>query len=117
MIGSYQTPTQLKDEDTYLRFFTKRELIQLIIVAVPSILIVRAGFMATSCRLICIFLSFCLAFILTGGMLLAMKLKMPDRMYLLGSGVPFDYFLIRVIRKAIKKKHVYINETEERGIS
>jgi len=115
-IGHYPTPGQLKDEDTYFKIFTKRELAQFVIMLIPSAIAIKIAYDAVVLKAVFVFLAAFTTSFLCGGMLLIMKVKLPDKMYLLGNGVSIDYFLIRTIRRKVKKSHVYIKNKEERGM-
>lgn len=113
-IGHYQTPIELKDEDTYFKFFTKTELVYVLVALVPSFFLCRGAWQSGS--LILLYLALTISFLLVVGILVCLKIKLPERMYLVGCGMPIYIILIRLIRKAFQKKKIYINNYEERAL-
>ncbi len=113
-LGHYRVPKKLQDEDHYFKFFTKIELFFMILVIAPTIVILK--FTISSGSSFMAFLGFFMAFFLVGGMLVLLKLKLPDRFYLIGTNMPLYIIVIRVIRKKLIRKTLYINHYEERRL-
>ena len=112
MLGHYENPSGLKDEDKFFRFFTKTELVFMIIVIMPSLMFCRSAF--ASGDKVAIFFAFLFTFLLCGGMLVLLKVKVPEKMYLMGSGRPLYILIARFIRKKMQPRVLYIKNTEER---
>lgn len=111
-VGRYQNPTALKDEDKYLKFFTKTELVFLTATLIPSVIIVRSAMNSGS--FFHLWIAFTLAFLLVGGTFAILKIKVPGRWYLLGCGVPIYVLIWRVVRRAMLPKVVFTKNIQRR---
>ena len=116
-LGKYRVPRELKDEDKWFKFFTKK---QLLVAAV--VLFIDAWIVVISNRLkmivvgivIALFIAIMTAIILVG--------KMPAKRYIHGGGLGFDALIMRVLkRKCLKKNRciftisAFYEETEKEG--
>lgn len=114
-LGRYPIPKEMEDEDKYLKFFTKLELLILVVPIVISFFLVRWG-IGTSNKL-CLFISCILAFIVVGVFLVCVKLKVPERMYMFCCGEPAYIVILRVLVKKFSRQTIYVKNYEEREIS
>ncbi len=101
--GTYNIPRPLKDEDKWLKFFTKTQLlivgIGIIIAALFGLILwpIGANHIAVVIAVIIIALSAVLAFF-----------PMPPDKYLYGGGYPLYIIALRVVVKMFSKKKIYI---------
>lgn len=108
-LGSYRVPAPFKDEDKWLRYFTKKSLCYMIVA-----LFIGAGqfmfFKSIHMTLIGMTL---FTVIMIGSAVLAFGV-MPADKYLFGGGENVDTLLVRLIHKNRKKnKRVYVKNYGE----
>ena len=98
-LGSYKTPAPFKDEDKWLKFFTKRMLAYL---SCGAFIAFQCFMFFHGLGLSVIGLILAILSIMFAGVLL---LTMPADKYLFGGGKKIDVLLYRIIRKRFFKKH------------
>ncbi len=104
-LGSYDIPKELKDEDKWFRYFTKRQLAYvgagilidaLMLSALSKIGLFEVGLALAELVLI-------VAFIIAFG-------KIPEDRYLMGGGYNASTIILRLISKKLpKNKVIYVN--------
>lgn len=106
-IGKYRIPDELKDEDLWFRFFTKRQLAILIAVLLADWNIFR----------ICRMLHLAVVGVLVSVGLLVITgilvfFRMPAGRYLHGGGIGLDRLLVRILKKRIPGNKVIYTRRE-----
>lgn len=103
--GRYKTPNELKDEDIWFRWFTKKQCLYM---AVSAILSVGIFVIMEKMRLTLIGAMATVVLLFAGFMI--PRTDMPDDKYLMGGGLPLEEIAIRVIAKAFQKKKIYVSD-------
>ncbi len=108
-IGQYRVPDELKDEDLWFRFFTKRQLAIFIAVFLIDWGILKiTGLMHLN--VVGVLVSIGLL-VITG---ILVFFKMPANRYLLGGGIGLDKLLARIlIKKCISGNKVIYTQMEK----
>lgn len=110
-LGDYAVMQELKDEDKWLKFFTKKQLLYMGVAALVGLgeiaLFYRIGLVVVGVELLII--NVAVSFLI--------QQKMPQSKYLWGGGMLIEDLLLRVIKKNLPgRKKLYtkfINEKEE----
>ncbi len=101
--GVYSIPRELKDEDKWLKFFTKTQLmifgIGVLIVILFGLVLMPLGayHLLTVLGVIILTIFGILAFV-----------PMPPSRYLYGGGFPLYVIVLRILNKMISKKKLYL---------
>jgi len=107
-IGRYRIPDELKDEDLWFRFFTKRQLAIFI-----AVLLADWGILKVSrlMHLTVVGILVSIGLLVTTGILVF--IKMPTNRYLHGGGIGLDRLLARIlIKKCIPGSKVIYTQME-----
>lgn len=107
--GVYEVPRELKDEDKWFRFFTKK---QLFVVGIAAGICAFLFFILTGLGL------FVLALILSVGILVLAVFYaffiMPDNKYMYGGGYAISTLIMRLINKRfLARKVIYVKFNSE----
>ena len=104
--GRFRIPSEFKDEDKWLKFFTKPQLvalgIALLVSATVLVVLTKYGLFAVG---FAIFL-----LIMLTAFTVVMK-KVPESYYLMGANETIGIILLRVIIKKLKRKVIYVANT------
>ena len=104
-LGRYKVMREMKDEDKWFRWFTKEQIIYLVLFGGIGVGIV---ILFHSIRLTLIGMVIAILLI-TGGLILP-RFNMPDDKYILGGGMPLKLLAKRIIIKQfIAKKKIYVS--------
>lgn len=105
-LGHYKRPHEFKDEDKWLRYFTKPQLLYLIVFGGTGILLFIL-FKGLGLRYIgCVFFE-----LFTAAGILLPRVDVPQNWYLWGGGIPVRTILVRLIKKNLPwNKVVYIRK-------
>ena len=103
-LGKYKVPSELKDENKWLKFFT---IPQLTIVGTAFIVALAVGAFLTKCGLFPFAVFFFLVVMLCA--LSLVMIKVPDEYYLLGARQPVGMVLLRLVIKKGKYHRVYVS--------
>ena len=103
--GRYNIPREFKDEDVWFRWFTKKQLLYLVIFGGVGLLV--------------LYLTSLINMVVVGGVIfiglfvlgiVLPRFNMPNDKYLWGGGMPLETIFIRTVKKAFSKKSVYIKK-------
>lgn len=100
-LGSYRIPDEFKDEDKYFKFFTKTQLLALLVA-----LGVGIGFLAlfSSIGLMPVGLTLLILVVLSAGA--CVMFPIPEDKYLIGGGEKLYVVVVRVINKKLPMNKV-----------
>lgn len=108
-IGQYRVPEELKDEDLWFRFFTKRQLAIFIVVFLADWGIFK---ITRLMHLTVVGVLISIGFLVLTGILVF--IKMPANRYLHGGGIGLDKLLARIlIKKCIPGNKVIYTQMEK----
>ena len=108
-LGSYRIPKELKDEDKWFKFFTKKQL--LIVGSGLALSIVIVGFFYGMHLLPVGVMMAEVVMLLSAGIAFV---KIPTDKYLIGGGYPVSQILIRLVLKRLPGHRVlYVKNYEE----
>lgn len=99
-LGKYRVPRELKDEDKWFKFFTKK---QLLIAAVVLFIDVWVIVFTNKLHMIVLGIVIALSIAIVTAIILVGK--MPTKRYIHGGGLGFDVLLMRIIRRKCIKKN------------
>jgi len=102
-LGRYKIPRPFKDEDIWFRFFTKKQLMYLLVFGGIGLLLLMLSAVA---KMVVIGGILFVVFLVLG--IVIPRFNMPDDKYLWGGGMPLETIFIRWIFKKISKKSLYI---------
>lgn len=102
-LGKYKIPRELQDQDLWLKFFTKK---QLLICAVALAACIGICILFNSLGIVIIGVIISLFIIITTVAILF--LKMPQRRHMHGGGYGLDVLAARVIKKKLFNRNKYI---------
>lgn len=104
--GKYKIPKPFKDEDIWLRWFTKEQLLYIAVAALLSagviylFYMIRLTLIGATIAVILMFAGFAIP-----------RFNMPDDKYLLGGGMPLKVVIGRIIvKKFVEKKKLYVTD-------
>lgn len=110
-LGKYKIPTPFKDEDKWLKYFTKKQLMYIGFGLMICLPLLKLTWTAPSLLKIPVMV-FCI--IVMGTALIIGMATMPDDKYLWGGGTKLDKLLFRIIRKRLKSNKVlYVKNYKE----
>lgn len=108
-VGKYKIPKPYKDQDIWFRWFTKKQVFYLIVAAVISM-----GVLYVTYTIHLLLIGLVLVVILVALALVIPRFKMPEDKYLIGGGMELETLSLRIIKKMIRKKKLYIRMNEHR---
>lgn len=111
-IGRYKIPRPFKDEDIWFRFFTKKQLMYLLIFGGTGVLLL---FVSAIAKMAIIGGILFVVFLALG--IIIPRFNMPDDKYLWGGGMPLETIFLRLVLKKISKKALYIKYHNKEGKS
>ena len=103
-VGKYKIPKPYKDQDLWFKWFTKKQVLYLIVAAVIS-----AGILYFTQKIHLLLIGLVLTVILFVFAFVIPRFKMPEDKYLLGGGIELEELALRLILKIVRKKKIYIN--------
>lgn len=109
-IGRYKIPRPFKDEDIWFRWFTKKQLMYLVVFGGVGILVL---FISAIINMVVIGGVFCVLCLALG--IIIPRFDVPDDKYLWGGGMPLETIFIRIVIKKISKKVMYIKCHNKEG--
>lgn len=109
-IGRYKTPKEFKDEDIWFKWFTKKQIIYLVVCAGISFVIFTV---LQKIHLTLIGAMLVVILMLAGFMV--PRMDMPADKYLIGGGMPLEQVMLRIlVKKFLTKKKIYISSFTEK---
>lgn len=110
MAGKYKVPKPIQDEDKWMKFFTKKQLLALVVAAIVGFGIIRL----TYCIHL-VMIGVILTILLIVATLLATMATMPNEKYLFGGGCPIWQIGYRIIRRKLfpSNKVIYTSTQED----
>lgn len=100
-LGTYKIPDEFKDEDKYFRFFTKKQLLALIIAVVIGVTLLV---FFSKLGLTPVGLVFMLLIVLSIGV--CVMIPIPEDRYLIGGGEKIYVIVLRILLKRLPKNRV-----------
>ncbi len=107
-LGQYKTPGELKDEDKWFKFFTKKQLVIAIVV-----LIIDWNIAVIFNKIHLIVIGITLDVFITIVMAIITLLPMPANKHIFGGGLPLYRIAYRILIRKLFNKHIYTTMYEE----
>lgn len=107
-LGQYKTPGELKDEDKWFKFFTKKQLVIAIVV-----LIIDWNIAVIFNKIHLIVIGITLDILITIIMAIITLFPMPQSKYIFGGGMPLYRLVLRIILRKTFNRKIYTTMSDE----
>lgn len=104
--GKYKIPKEFKDEDLWFKWFTKEQLLYLVI---ASLLAIGSFVLFDMIHFTLVGATLAIMFVMIG--VIVPRFNMPEDKYLLAGGMPLKVIIARILVKTFfTKKKIYVTD-------
>ena len=108
-VGRYRTPKEIKDEDIWFKWFTKKQFVYMGISCAVAVFI----FMLLQKLRLTLFGAMIAVILVFAGFTIP-RFDMPADKYLIGGGMPLEQIIKRIlIKNFLQKKNIYVTDHKE----